>query len=101
MHKSVLGIIIASSLLNEGEKLDKFFGDIGTSLGKKTRSVLDTTKTEIKTGLKNLGNTAVKTTIPYVGAGLKNVGTGVAISGLKIGKKMYDTGTNLQNKYKK
>jgi len=48
MHKSVLGIIIASSLLNEGEKLDKFFGDIGTSLGKKLDQYLIQQKQRLK-----------------------------------------------------
>ena len=85
--------IIGPLFLAEGEKLDTVAGWLGTRLGQ--------------------GYLATKKIAqPYVGAGLEHAGIGVAKTsryvankigtvGINTGKKIFDKGTEIKNKYQK
>jgi hypothetical protein len=66
--------------LVEGERLDRAFGWVGTKLG---QGVL----------------AAKKVATPIVGTGVQNVGRGIAKAGLIVGKKVFDKGTSMKNRY--
>jgi hypothetical protein len=66
--------------LSEGERLNNAFGWAGSKLG---QGVL----------------AAKKVATPLVGAGLEKTGTGIAKAGIFVGKKVFDKGTSMKNRY--
>ena len=66
--------------LVEGERLDRAFGWVGTKLG---QGVL----------------AAKKVATPIVGTGVQNVGRGITRAGIIVGKKVFDKGSAMKNRY--
>ena len=66
--------------LSEGERLNNAFGWVGSKLG---QGVL----------------AAKKVATPLVGAGLEKTGTEIARAGIIVGKKVFDKGSAMKNRY--
>jgi hypothetical protein len=114
MDKNTFGAIVAVGLLEEGffDKAKTGWKNLKTEMNKDSDKKSSGAAGAVGTGLGKVYNFARKVTAPGIGGGLQYAGEQIAKTGGKIGvgfankavglgRKTYDAGYYLKNKYKK